>query len=144
MFNHILIVCIGNICRSPMGEGLLQAKLPDITISSAGISALVGYPADPHSVAVMRQKSIDISTHLARQIDDEMVANADLILTMEKRHNKYIQSKFIGTRGKVHLIGRWLDDREIADPVGRDERAFSIAMANIERGLDVWAEKIIS
>ena len=142
MINNILVVCIGNICRSPMGEGLLQAKLPELNVSSAGIFAMVDYPADLHSIHLMSEKDIDISSHLARQIDEEIVVNADLILTMEKRHNKHIQSLFFGTTGKVHLIGKWLDDREVADPVGKDERAFRIAMENIERGLDLWVEQI--
>jgi len=142
MMKNILIVCIGNICRSPMGEGLLQTKLPELNVSSAGIFAMVDYPADPYSVAIMAERNIDISAHRARQIDDEIVSNSDLILTMEKRHNKKIQSMFFGTTGKVHLIGKWLNDREIADPVGKDERTFRVAMANIERGLDLWVNQI--
>jgi len=142
MMKNILIVCIGNICRSPIGEGLLQAKLPELNVSSAGIFAMVDYPADPYSVAIMAERDIDISAHRARQIDDEIVSNSDLILTMEKRHNKKIQSMFFGTTGKVHLIGKWLNDREIADPVGKDERTFRVAMANIERGLDLWVNQI--
>ena len=125
-----------------MGEGLLQAKLPELNVSSAGIFAMVDYPADPHSISLMAEKNIDISPHLARQIDEEIVLNADLILTMEKHHNKKIQSMFFSATGKVHLIGKWLDGLEIADPVGKDERAFRIAMENIERGLDLWVDQI--
>ena len=142
MIDNILIVCIGNICRSPMGEGLLQIMLPESKVSSAGIFAMVDYPADPHSINLMREKGIDISSHIARQIDEQMVLEADLILTMEHRHNKKIQSMFLGTTGKVHLIGKWLDNREILDPVGKDERAFRIAMENIEKGLSLWVEQI--
>ena len=125
-----------------MGEGLLQAKIPELNVSSAGIFAMVDHPAAPHSVNLMAERNIDISAHLARQIDEEIVLNADLILTMEQRHNKKIQSMFFGTTGKVHLIGKWLDEYEIADPVGKDERAFRIAMENIDRGLDRWADQI--
>ena len=142
MFNNILIVCIGNICRSPIGAGLLQAKLPDVNVTSAGIGAMVGYPADPHAVYIMREQGIDISRHLARQVDHDMLSNADLILTMEHHHSKYIRTKFMGTTGKVHLIGKWLNDREIVDPVGKDERAFRIAMANMGKGLNLWVEEI--
>lgn len=140
MINNILVVCVGNICRSPIGEAFLQAKLPQSNVSSAGISALVGYPADPHSINLMREHNIDISSHLARQIDSEMISAADLILTMEKRHNKHIQSRFNGTTGKVHLIGKWLDDREIPDPFRKGERAFRISMENIEKCTEAWAE----
>lgn len=143
MFNNILVVCVGNICRSPIGEGLLQAKLPDANVSSAGIGAMIGYPAAPHSIYLMRRQGFDISTHIARQIDHKMVFSADLILTMEERHNQYIRAKFIGAAGKVHLIGKWIDNYEIADPIGKDERAYRIAMANIERGVDLWVDQIV-
>ena len=142
MFDNILVVCIGNICRSPMGEALLQAKLPHSHVSSAGIAAMVDYPADPYSIYLMDERGLDISSHHARQIDHDMVSDADLILTMEARHNKYICTKFMGTTGKVHLIGKWLNNREIVDPIGKDQRAFRIAMANIERGLDLWVKEI--
>ncbi|MFA9231998.1 MAG: protein tyrosine phosphatase, partial [Microgenomates group bacterium] len=46
MFNSILVVCVGNICRSPVGERVLQAALPNLIVSSAGVAALVGNPAD--------------------------------------------------------------------------------------------------
>lgn len=140
MIKNILVVCVGNICRSPIGEALLQAKLPNINISSAGISALINYPADPQSISLMEEQGIDISAHRARQINNEMILEADLILTMEKRHNKHIQSMFSGTTGKVHLIGKWLNNREIPDPFRKSDRAFRIAMENIEKSTNAWVE----
>ena len=125
-----------------MGEGLLKARLPEINVSSAGIFALIDYPADPHSIALMHEKNIDISNHLARQLDNDLARDADLILTMEKKHNQHIQATFANTTGKVHLIGKWLDNREIPDPVGKNERAFRIAMENIEKGLNAWIERL--
>ncbi len=68
MIRHILVVCVGNICRSPMAEALLRDALrgqEDITVESAGLGALVGYPADKHAVELMKERSIDITAHRA-------------------------------------------------------------------------------
>ena len=57
MFNTILVLCTGNICRSPIAEALLKNALPGRHVHSAGIGAMVGWPADPHSVAVCAELS---------------------------------------------------------------------------------------
>ena len=75
MFKTILVVCSGNICRSPIGEGLLRDRLRGkVTVSSAGCTALVGHPADPLAVEVAAEHNCDISAHRARQIDTELLA----------------------------------------------------------------------
>ena len=79
----VLTVCIGNICRSPMAEGLLTAKLPNIHISSAGTGALVGRPADTQAQKLMLQHGIDISRHVAQQVNKLICSQADLILVMD-------------------------------------------------------------
>lgn len=142
MIKNILVVCVGNICRSPMAEALLKVKLPKLNASSAGIAALVDYPADPYTINLMREKNIDIDAHRSRQLDSELVFDADLILAMETSHIKHIQSNYLGSTGKVHLIGKWLGNREIKDPFKKDERAFRIAMENIEKGIDTWVDKL--
>ena len=58
---NILVLCIGNICRSPIAEALLRQQFPDKTISSAGLGALVGYPADPLSIEVSAEQGVDLS-----------------------------------------------------------------------------------
>lgn len=56
MFNKILVVCVGNICRSPTGEWLLKKYIPDKTIESAGINALIGNDADAKALEVAKKK----------------------------------------------------------------------------------------
>ena len=56
MFDSVLVVCTGNICRSPMGERILQSLLPEKIIKSAGVGALVGHPADPLALQVSNEK----------------------------------------------------------------------------------------
>ena len=80
MFNKILVVCVGNICRSPTGEALLKQKLPNHTIASAGVGALVGDPADAQASQVAQQHGVDLSTHVAQQLTSELAAQYDLML----------------------------------------------------------------
>ncbi len=96
MFNNILIVCVGNICRSPIAERLLQQKIKkqgiDTHVSSAGLGALVGQGADEYAIEVMKENCIDGTAHRARQLDNEMVKQNELILVMENWQQKEIES----------------------------------------------------
>ena len=145
IIRDVLVVCVGNICRSPMAEVLLQEALkdrPDISVSSAGIGALAGYPAAEHSVALMAERSLDISEHRARQLTKELIAATDLILVMEARHKRAIDLQDPTARGKVHRLCEW-QDREIPDPYQQPRKAFEETLALIEMGVQDWAEKII-
>src|SRR5690554_1830779 len=88
MFNRILMVCVGNICRSPTAEYLLRHKLPGSAtqVKSAGLGALAGKPADPTAQAILEEQGVDMSAHVARQISTGMANDADLILVMEPMH----------------------------------------------------------
>lgn len=142
MFKNVMIVCIGNICRSPIGEVLLKHKQPQLNVFSSGIGALVGKPADPTSVKLMTEKGIDLNNHCAQQINTVLVSNSDLILVMEQKHVTVVQSKFPEARGKVHLIGKWNDNQEVPDPYKKSEEAFIAALSLIESGLDSWQKKL--
>ena len=142
MFNNVMMVCIGNICRSPIAEVLLKHQQPQLNVFSSGLSALVGKPADPFSIELMNDKNIDLTKHCAQQINSVLVSASDLILTMERKHIEIIQSKFPESRGKIHLIGKWNNDQEIPDPYKKDRDAFMKASQLIESGLDLWQKKI--
>lgn len=137
-----MIVCIGNICRSPMAEVLLKHKQPQLNVFSSGLGALVGKPADPKSIALMSEKMIDLDKHCAQQINTVLVSASDLILTMEQKHVDAIQSKYPESRGKVHLIGKWNDNQEVPDPYKKGDDAFISALSLIEFGLESWQQKL--
>jgi protein-tyrosine phosphatase len=125
-----------------MAEALLQHNKPELTVFSSGIGALVGKPADPSSIELMKQKGIDLSQHCAQQINSVLVSKSDLILTMEQKHINAIQSKFPESRGKVHLIGKWIDNQEVPDPYKKEKDAFIAALNLIESGLEGWQKKL--
>ncbi|MBF0282591.1 MAG: low molecular weight phosphotyrosine protein phosphatase [Zetaproteobacteria bacterium] len=144
MFNRILVVCVGNICRSPVAERFLMLRAPEnsgVQISSAGIGALVDHEADPMMQRLMQERGIDISDHRARQLTHEMSLNAELILVMEQRHLDDIHAATPSVRGRVHLLGKW-DDLEIPDPYKKSEERFQEALRLIEMGVDRWAAKL--
>ncbi len=143
VFKSILVVCVGNICRSPMAEALLQRRLHerDISVSSAGLGALVGHQADEIARNLMMEKGIDISGHRARQIDAGMLRDAELILVMEGWQQREIEQNFPTTRGKVFRLGHW-GNFDIADPYRKPRDAFEVALTAIERGIDEWMKRL--
>lgn len=142
MFDSILVVCVGNICRSPMAEALLKARAPaKVRVSSAGIGALVGSPADPIAQALMLARGIDISAHRARQLEAEMVRANELILVMEQGHQQHLHQLYPAARGKVHLLGKW-QGQEIPDPYRKSESHFARALEMIEAGVAAWAQRL--
>ena len=141
-FNKILMVCVGNICRSPMAEALLQHRFPGLQISSAGIHALVDQPADPHTLELLKEKTnIDHSAHRARQLTNDLANEAALIMVMETGHIKEALHQIPTARGKIHLLGKW-NNLEIQDPYRQQKTAFAFAFEQIEECLDQWQAKI--
>jgi protein-tyrosine phosphatase len=91
---RVLVVCTGNVCRSPFIQLVLQRELdarrpegePGITVSSAGTGALAGQGMDARAAAQAAALGLDHSGFLARQLTPAMVAEADLVLTATRRH----------------------------------------------------------
>jgi protein-tyrosine phosphatase len=83
---RILFVCVGNVCRSPLGERLLAAMLPagDFEVSSAGVGALAGSAMDPEAAAHLEAYGASADGFVARQLTPAMVDESDLVLTATK------------------------------------------------------------
>lgn len=136
MFEKVLIVCVGNVCRSPMAEGLWKARMAPrgTVVESAGIGALVGRPADPTAQALMAARGIDISGHRARQLTPDLIRAADLIIVMEDGHRKAVEQIDVVARGRVHRVGRW-GKFDVPDPYRRPRAEFEHALELISTGL---------
>lgn len=143
MFNSICVVCIGNICRSPIGERLLAKALPNKQVSSAGLAAEVDEPAYSKSISVASKYGLSLDGHVARQLTKSICIEHDLILVMEKYHIDGVCRIAPEARGKVMLFGHWLNGgTEIADPYGRDLQAFEQVYSLLARSTDLWASKL--
>ena len=141
MIESILVVCEGNICRSPMGQGLLRHGLPLVEVSSAGLGALVGHPADPSAIRIMHEHGVDIENHVARQITVELCSRADLILVMDARQKRAVERLSMSARGKVYRLGE-AEGLDIFDPYRKDYDSFERCFATIQRGVEAWIHKV--
>jgi protein-tyrosine phosphatase len=143
MIRRVLVVCIGNICRSPMAEGLIRQAVPGVQISSAGLSALVGHGADPIAVEIMAGIGVDISEHRTRMLTDEIARDADLILVMDDQQKQYLASQYPYARGKVFKLGE-AASQDIPDPYRQGPEMFRTVFSLIENGVDEWVKRINS
>ncbi|WP_460876152.1 low molecular weight protein-tyrosine-phosphatase [Rhodanobacter koreensis] len=140
MFKRILIVCMGNICRSPTAEYLLRQRIGSraIEVDSAGLGAPVGSPMDPIALQLLAEDGIDGSMHHARQLTPVMLRQADLVLGMEKNHVAAMIQLAPEARGKVYLLDKWLHESDIPDPYRQQRAAFELVHRMITRGVDSW------
>lgn len=139
MFDSILVVCVGNICRSPTGERLLQKYLPEKKITSAGIAALVGKGADASAEEIARKNSISLENHKARQLTRDICYDNDLILVMEKVHIDLVCKIAPEARGKVMLFGHWIDQKEVSDPYRKSREAFEFVFKILDEASQGWS-----
>ncbi|MBQ4838283.1 MULTISPECIES: low molecular weight protein-tyrosine-phosphatase [Pseudoalteromonas] len=140
MFDSILVVCAGNICRSPTAEYVLKSKLidTDIKVSSAGLTALEGKPADGMASELANKHGIDMAPHQGRQLNSSLVAQNSLILVMENRHVQDLCNRYPEARGKTFLLGKWLGDKEVPDPYRQSREAFEHVFELIDSACSAW------
>ncbi|MBZ7658447.1 protein tyrosine phosphatase, partial [Klebsiella oxytoca] len=106
MFDSILVVCTGNICRSPIGERFLREIMPTKKIDSAGTGALVNHAADESAIKVAIEHGLSLDGHKGRQFTASIGRQYDLILAMEKSHIEQIGRIAPEARGKTMLFGQ--------------------------------------
>jgi protein-tyrosine-phosphatase len=151
---NILFLCTGNVSRSYLAEALLKSELQRLnqddgfSVFSAGLHAFPGSPPDPNMSAFLREKGIAMKSHGARQVREEDLEWADLILVMEKTHEEIISQTWPRETGKVKLLGAYiasaLGGEEIADPYGRSPYHYRLAQARIALAVKSLARSLIA
>ena len=127
MIDNVLLVCTGNICRSPLAAALLERALKErgiegVAVHSAGTGAWDGAPASEGAYLVGLERGLDLSGHRARLLTRELVEEAALVLTMARHHRARVDE--LGGEGRVFVLGEYAgrkgDDAEVSDPFGGD------------------------
>ena len=144
MPSRILMVCVGNICRSPTAEVVLRAQLADdsVVVESAGLAALSGRAIDPLAESVLQAHGLSGTSHVARQVTRQLIDSADLVLVMEKRHLEVIEGSSLRAIGKTFLLGKWEGDIDIPDPYRRGPDAFLRSYQMIDRAVADWRARL--
>jgi protein-tyrosine phosphatase len=142
MISSVLVVCVGNICRSPMGARRLAQAVPGLTIGSAGLAAVVGAGAEPTSQAAAEEIGLNLDGHVARQLTAEIGAAHDLILVMEPGHRAEITRRFPQLSGRTMVFDHWVGGKGIADPFGKPPEAHRLARDAIVLAADAWALRL--
>ena len=143
----VLVLCEGNHCRAPIAEALLASALgPAIRVGSAGLKALVGAPAAPEAVDLLRSVNLDLSRHRGRQFTPAMAYEADLILVMDAGQKEWCTRLAPGATGRVFLLGHWVSTPplEIADPFRLGAEAFRKAFDDIQQSVSAWVPHLLA
>ncbi|HSP31455.1 MAG TPA: low molecular weight phosphotyrosine protein phosphatase [Halomonas sp.] len=146
MAKRILVVCTGNICRSPVAAAILQQGIADIEVVSAGLAAGKG-GAEQRMAALAKADGYDLSQHQARQVDRQLLAEADLVLVMSAKQRQLIARSWPEMLGKTLLFGMWrtdkpINERDIPDPYQRSDEVCQLVYEAIKSASIAWREKL--
>lgn len=148
----VLMVCLGNICRSPMAEGVLRARLQEaglatkVTVDSAATGrSHVGYPPDERAIACAAKHGVDISGQRARALEMEDFGTFDFILCADRTilHDARIR-KPRTAHADVELLMEWsgFGKKDVPDPYYGDPRDFARAWKLVDAAASGVVERI--
>src|SRR3954463_243685 len=139
----VLFVCTGNVCRSPMAEGIFRHAVQgrgNFRVMSAGLGAMEGQPPSLYGVQAVRELGIDISNQRSRMLTPQMVDEADIILGMTHSHLDTVMMLYPHAAEKVFLLREFdetLDifEKDISDPIGGSYEVYLECRDQIEQGI---------
>lgn len=138
---NILVVCIGNICRSPMAEYFLKQEFPQLHVESAGISGLIGHNADDKAILCMQRHGIDMQAHIAKKLNADLIKKSDLILVMSQNQQKHIEQTWPFSKGKTFRLGHW-QGKNVPDPYQHEQAVFDDTCQLIQTCINDWKKHI--
>ena len=145
----VLFVCLGNICRSPLGEGILKSKVDseDVFVDSAGTAGYhVGNPPDKRSIAVAHKHGLDISTQKCRKFSKQDFSEFDYIYVMDRSNFSDVaalaSNQEEANKVKLLLSEVELGIKEVPDPYYGGEDGFENVYQMIDRACEEIAKKL--
>ena len=140
---NILFICTGNVCRSPMAEGIFRNAARgrgDFQVASAGLGAMEGQPPSTYAVQALKELGIDISNQRSRLLSPELVEHADYIFGMTHSHIDTVMMLYPMAAEKTFLLREFdetLDqfEKDISDPIGGSYEIYLNCRDQIEQGI---------
>lgn len=143
MFNNILFVCVGNICRSPVAEHWARTQLEKAghtpSMHSAGLSAMVGSPIAPEMKLLLEQEKIESAAHVAKQVTEKHMMRADIIFVMEEWQKSELSKAYPMSHGKIFCLGQ---KEDIGDPYRQGRARFQEIFSLICDSWNNWQKKL--
>jgi protein-tyrosine-phosphatase len=143
----VLVLCSGNICRSPIVAGCLRGRLArdgarGIAVDSAGLLGIENAPAAPEAVQVLREAGVDISGHRSRGLSAADLLRADLVVAMTHAHLLELHARFPDWGGERFVLRAFEhgpsadpDAPDLPDPIGEPLRVYRAQLAIVERAV---------
>lgn len=130
---HVLFVCTGNTCRSPMAEGFFRKAVSgrdEYVVSSAGVAASKGAPCNPETATVLKKHDITLDGFGSRQVTEAVLAEATHVFAMTRGHLQTLEARFPSHADKFYLVCEFVDlpnegvGADVPDPIGLGRRAY--------------------
>jgi protein-tyrosine phosphatase len=132
---RVMVICQGNICRSPFAGRQLAAGCPQLEVRSAGLKAREGDPAQPGALKIGSEFGVDLTDHAAHRLSQEDIDWADLIIGMQGWHQASVRQRWPAGNAKVRLLGDFLPSapHAVDDPWGGTDEFFRAFFEKISR-----------